>query len=225
MTGDRADGDVLVIFDCDGVLVDSERLIVDAEVRIFARLGHPTPRDEIIARFVGTTGDDFRQRIEETFGPDGYRRWKELYQDWFDREFYRDLRPVDGIREALEALPQRRCVASNSTHERVRRSLHATGLAGHFGNHVFSADDVTRGKPAPDIYLHAARTMHTPPSRCIVVEDSQPGVRAARSAGMRVLAYTGGITSGHPLEGAHTTLFTGMEDLPDLIGRAIAAAP
>jgi len=199
------------------VLVDSERLIVDAEVQILAQMGVSIERNEIISHFVGTTGEDFRARMKEVVGPGGYEQWRVAYQNWFEREFYGALEPIDGIEATLCVIGGQRCVASNSARERVMRSLRATGLDRHFGEHVFTADDVDRGKPEPDLFLHAAAAMRVPPARCVVIEDSKFGVRAARAAGMRALAYAGGITSADDLRGDDTTIFTDMSELPRLL--------
>jgi beta-phosphoglucomutase-like phosphatase (HAD superfamily) len=108
-------------------------------------------------------------------------------------------------------------VASNGRHRTIRRSLELTGLAGHFDGRVFSAEDVAQGKPAPDLFLHAAATMGAAPERCVVVEDSPFGVTAAISAGMRCLAYAGGLTPHTRLSGLGATLFHDPATLPDLI--------
>jgi beta-phosphoglucomutase-like phosphatase (HAD superfamily) len=109
------------------------------------------------------------------------------------------------------------CVASNGSHEKVRRNLTRTGLARYFEGRMFSAQDVSRGKPSPDLFLHAAATLNVDPSACVVVEDSPTGLTAARAAGMRCLAYASGILPADRLRGPGTRVFTTMDELPDLL--------
>ena len=138
--------------------------------------------------------------------------------------FRHELKPMPGVRDAILALPYRRCVASSSTPERLRLSLEVTGLAPLFGEHVFSAVQVARGKPAPDLYLLAASTLGEPPERCIVIEDTTRGVAAGRAAGARVIGFAGG---GHAtpaladdlrLAGAEVVI-TAMGELPAVVRR------
>ncbi|MGW5353309.1 HAD family hydrolase [Streptomyces sp. NPDC004031] len=212
----------LVIFDCDGVLVDSERLAIDIDVEMVARLGWPMSRDEAIERFVGRSFADIGADIAAHLGrplPDGWdTEWRRRVRAALDA----DLTAVDGIETALDALAARgvpMCVASSTGHEGLRRTLGKTGLYDRFAGRVFSASDVPRGKPAPDLFLHAARTLGVPPARCVVVEDSPHGLAAARAAGIPAFAYTGGgLTPTHRLTGPTTTLFTDMRTLPALLG-------
>ena len=122
--------------------------------------------------------------------------------------------------EALDAIAVPTCVASSGTHERIRFSLGLTGLLERFEDRIFSATDVERGKPAPDLFLHAARSLGVDPSRCAVVEDSPFGVAAARSAGMRAFGYAGGLTAAERLEGPGTIVFEDMRELPGLLGES-----
>ena len=148
-----------------------------------------------------------------------------LEHGW-DAEFvplYRDalaaeLQPVDGIVEALDAIAIPSCVASSGTHERLRFTLGLTGLFDRFDGRIFSATEVANGKPAPDLFLHAAATLGADPARCAVVEDSRYGVEAARAAGMHAFAYAGGVTAGDRLAGPGTTVFHDMRELPALLG-------
>jgi HAD superfamily hydrolase (TIGR01509 family) len=127
------------------------------------------------------------------------------------------LQPVDGVVEALDRIEEPICVASSGTHERIRFTLGLTGLIDRFDGRIFSVDDVTNGKPAPDLFLHAARTLGVEPTRCAVVEDSTYGVEAARAAGMRAFGYAGGVTPAARLEGQATVVFDDMRDLPALL--------
>ena len=182
---------MLLIFDCDGVLVDSEPLACRVDAEVLTAAGFPFTADEIRDRFVGTSLADMVARIEAEQG-------RALPEDLGERltrtllaRFETELKPVPRVREAILALPHRRCVASSSTPDRIALSLRVTGLADLF-ERVFSAVEVKRGKPAPDLFLHAAAGLGVAPAECLVIEDSPFGVAAARSAGMRVIGFTGG---------------------------------
>ncbi|MEU3462187.1 HAD family hydrolase [Streptomyces sp. NPDC006733] len=214
MADDRID---LVIFDCDGVLVDSERLAVRVDARMLAELGWPMGEAEIVERFVGRSHLDMTAAIEEHLGeplPDG---WYERYRPWYRAAFDAELTAVDGITEALDLIASPTCVASSNTHPGLRYSLELTGLLPRFAGRIFSATEVERGKPAPDLFLHAARTLGADPAHCVVVEDSHFGVEAARAAGMRAFGYCGGLTPRAWLEGPGTVVFDEMRDLPGLL--------
>ncbi|WUH89955.1 HAD family hydrolase [Streptomyces sp. NBC_00433] len=217
MTATRPEPPDLVVFDCDGVLVDSEKIAVTIDVRMLAELGWPLSQDEVVERFVGRSFADMGAEIAAHLGrplPDGWdSRYRQLYRDAFEA----DLTPVDGVVEALDALTLPVCVASSTSHRGLRHTLGLTGLYDRFAGRVFSAEDVTRGKPAPDLFLHAAHTLGVDPARCAVVEDSPYGVAAARAAGMRAYGYCGGLTPAHRLEGPGTTVFDDMRKLPALL--------
>ncbi|MFC4030944.1 HAD family hydrolase [Streptomyces polygonati] len=208
----------LVIFDCDGVLVDSEKIAVKVDVDVLAALGWPLTEEEIVERFVGRSFADMTADIERYLGralPDG---WDTPYRRLYREAFERELTPVDGVVEALDALTLPSCVASSTSHAGLRHTLGLTGLYERFAGRVFSAADVARGKPAPDLFLHAARSLGVEPARCLVVEDSRYGVEAARAAGMRSYGYYGGLTPAAWLEGPDTTVFDDMRKLPGLLG-------
>lgn len=207
----------LVIFDCDGVLVDSEKLSVAIDQRVLADLGWQLPRDEIIRRFVGRSDAHFRAGIEEHLGLSLPDDWEAPYVQWYLDAFAQDLTAVAGVVDALDSIEKVTCVASSGSHGKIRRNLGLTGLLPRFEGRIFSADDVRDGKPAPDLFLHAAQTMGVPPSRCIVIEDSRFGVQAARGAGMRVLGYAGGLTPPSWLAEEGATVFTDMAVLPGLL--------
>jgi len=211
----------LVIFDCDGVLVDSERIAVQVDARVLADLGWPMPEAEIVRRFVGRSDADFVADVEAHLGRSLGAGWDAAYQQWYVDAFERDLVAVDGVVGALEALAAAgvpTCVASGGGHAKMRRTLGLTGLFDRFEGRIFSADEVPHGKPAPDLFLHAADRMGVEPARCAVVEDSAYGVAAARAAGMRVLGFGGGVTPGDRLAGDGTVVFDDMRDLPALLG-------
>jgi HAD superfamily hydrolase (TIGR01509 family) len=211
----------LIIFDCDGVLVDSERLSIRVDAMFLERLGWPMDQEEIVERFVGRSDADMRADIEERLGrtipAEIDREFERIYRDTFERE----LTVVDGIVDALGAIVAAAipiCVASSGGHAKIRRSLELTGLARYFGDRIFSAADVPRGKPAPDLFLHAASSMDASPSRSAVIEDSAFGVDAALAAGMRAFGYAGGVTSGDRLSRPGVVVFDDMRELPALLG-------
>jgi HAD superfamily hydrolase (TIGR01509 family) len=207
----------LVIFDCDGVLVDSERLAVRVEAAVLAELGWPLSQAEVIERFMGRSQAFMVQAIRERLGgrlPDDWQdRLDRRYRAAFDAE----LTPVDGVVEALDRIATPTCVASGASHETLRLTLGLTGLYQRFEGRIFSASEVAEGKPAPDLFLHAAARMGAEPAACAVVEDSRYGVEAARAAGMLAFGYTGGLTPPERLAGPRTVLFDDMRRLPDLL--------
>lgn len=209
----------LVIFDNDGVLVDSEPVSNRILAECLTEAGFPTTTEDSIRDFMGAAMHRVHDVVRERTGgslPDGFDAG---YHARVFAAFERDLRPVDGVATVLEKLgadgvPY--CLASSGGHERIRVALRSTGLYGYFGEaRIFSSQDVGRGKPAPDLFLHAARTMGVPPERCAVVEDSALGVQAARAAGMDVYGYTA-MTPAAKLADA-TALFTSMAELPALV--------
>ena len=210
----------LAIFDCDGVLVDSERIAVRVDAVVLGRLGWQLTEAEIIERFMGRSEAYMVGEIEAALG-------RQLSTDW-DAEFaplYREaieaeLQPVDGVVDALARITTPICVASSSTHERIRFTLRLTGLLERFDGRIFSATDVAHGKPAPDLFLHAAASLGADSSRCAVIEDSIYGIQAARAAGMRAFGYAGGLTPAERLRGPGTTVFADMRELPALLGES-----
>ncbi|GAA1126382.1 MULTISPECIES: HAD family phosphatase [Microbacterium] len=208
----------LVIFDCDGVLVDSERLSVEIDRRVLADLGWTLTTEEIVHRFVGRSAAHFRADVEAHLGRPLPDDWEAPYQQWYLEVFESDLTAVEGVEAAIAAIGGAMCVASSGSHDKIRRNLGLTGLLPTFDGRIFSADDVDEGKPAPDLFLHAAARMGVEPSRCVVIEDSRFGVAAARAAGMRSFGYVGGLTPPSWLDGEGTTVFADMADLPGLLG-------
>jgi HAD superfamily hydrolase (TIGR01509 family) len=201
---------MLVIFDCDGVLVDSEPIANALLARYVTDLGLPMSREESVESFMGRSWAAGIDLIEERLGravPDDF---DERYHAELQAAFDRELQAVRGIEAALDVIEEPRCVASSGTHERIRSSLRITGLLDRFPDEtIFSAEDVEHGKPAPDLFLHAAASMGFEPRDCVVVEDSPAGIQGALAAGMRVLGY--GVT----FEGAET--FDSMGELPALL--------
>jgi HAD superfamily hydrolase (TIGR01509 family) len=208
----------LVIFDCDGVLVDSERLVVRLESEIVTELGWPLAEADIVERFVGRTAAYMQQEIESHLGRavDWDGEFEARYQEVFERE----LTPVTGVVEALDRIATPTCVASSGSHDRMRFTLGITGLLARFEGRIFSAEEVPHGKPAPDIFLHAAERMGVPPGRCAVIEDSISGVTAGLSAEMAVYAFAGGVSSALQLSVGAAIVFDDMRALPELLGVA-----
>jgi HAD superfamily hydrolase (TIGR01509 family) len=210
----------LVIFDCDGVLVDSERLAVRVDVAVLAELGWPLTEAEVIERFVGRSDRDTRAAIEDHLGRKLPEDWGDVVEQRYRRAFAEALTPVEGVLEVLDEISLPSCIASSGTHEHLRYTLGLTGLYDRFAGRIFSVEDVAAGKPAPDLFLHAADQMAAKPAGCVVVEDSRAGVEAARAAGMRALAYAGGLTPPELLDGPNTIVFEYMRDLPSLLADA-----
>lgn len=210
----------LVIFDNDGVVVDSELLANRVLAELLTEHGHPTSVDESIRDYMGGTLLAVRSAIRTSSGRDLPEDFDETYHRRLFGAFSSDLRPVEGIRPVLDGLELPFCLASSGTVERIVRSLTVTGLLPYFAGRIFSAERVAHGKPAPDLFLHAASTMAVPTSRCVVVEDSPNGVAAARSAGMTVLGYVA-LTPAPRLVDADATFATMEELLPllhDVLG-------
>lgn len=206
----------LVIFDCDGVLVDSEPLSNRILAEHLTAVGLPVTPEESVRDFMGRSLTAALAEVEQRLGrplPAGFVA--AYYEETF-AAFARELEPVAGIHAALDRIALPSCVASSGPHEKIRHSLGLTGLLERFDGRIFSAADVEHGKPAPDLFLHAAATMGAAPERCVVVEDAPAGVQAGRAAGMTVLGYAG-FTDAAALSAAGARTFTRMAELPDLV--------
>ncbi|MFO1111559.1 MAG: HAD family hydrolase [Bradyrhizobium sp.] len=216
----------LVIFDCDGVLVDSEVISCRAHAETLTRHGYPITEEQVLHRFLGVSDREARLTIEREIG----RR----LPDEFEAEvreatlkFYAgDLKAIAGVAAAIAAIDLPKCVASSGTPEKIRHGLECAGLYQRLSPYIFSATQVRRGKPAPDLFLHAAREMGSAPERCLVIEDSVPGITGAVAAGMIALGFHGG---SHCLPGhaeklraaGAAALFDDMRELPDLVRKTI----
>lgn len=206
--------------------MDSERLSVRVDALVLAELGWPLTEAEIVERFVGRPHAYMVEQIEARLGRSLPADWEEPYEHLYREAFEAELVPVEGVVGALDtisAMGLPTCVASSGAHEKMRRTLGLTGLYGRFGGRIFSSSEVGRGKPAPDLFLHAAERMGVEPALCAVVEDSFWGVEAARAAGMRACGYAGGLTPAARLEGPNTTVFADMGNLPGLLAADGAA--
>jgi HAD superfamily hydrolase (TIGR01509 family) len=224
----RAMGWDLTIFDCDGVLIDSEPLTVRLEIELLAEAGIAITADEIGERYCGISMKAMLADLEvrhgcglgDAFAAEHAARLAALCEA--------ELCAMPGIEAVLDGLSGKICVASSSGPQRLRHTLGLVGLYERFAPHVFSATAVERGKPAPDLFLHAARQMTADPARCVVIEDSVPGVVAAVAAGMSVVGFTGGghCGAGHAdrLHAAGATVVVAaMPDLPPALD-AVAVA-
>ena len=208
----------LVIFDCDGVLIDSEPIANRVLTERLRVAGLELSPDEVMRRFVGRTragclalaAELLSRELPPAFAQD----WDAALFEAFEKE----LRPIDGVAEVLDGLALPFCVASNSSPDRMRVSLGASGLLPRFAGRTFSSAEVARPKPAPDLFLHAAKTLGAAPSRCAVVEDTPTGARAGVAAGMTVFGFAGGAhTSADALRAEGATPFRRMRDLAALL--------
>ncbi len=213
----------LVIFDCDGVLVDSERLGNQRLAQVLTEAGFPISYEDCRRTFVGKPMAAVQAHVEATgvlLGADFVQRWNDGLPDVFRN----GLDPIPHVGEAVQAIASAGipfCVASSGQLTKMRLTLGLTGLLPYFEQSLFSVSMVSRGKPFPDLFLYAAQAMGHAPEACVVVEDSVAGVMAARAAGMRALAYAGDPESEREgLAAAGGELFDDMRELPRLIGLA-----
>ncbi|MBV8132910.1 MAG: HAD family hydrolase [Alphaproteobacteria bacterium] len=191
----------LVIFDCDGVLVDSEPIINQAHAHVLTACGYPITERDLVERFCGMSDPEMLGIIEHQWGRALPAFYAERVGLMIEAGFHQSLAAIDGVAEVLDAMPVPVCVASSSSPEQIRHKLELTGLLRRFGENLFSAAMVARGKPAPDLFLYAARHLRTAPDRCLVVEDSPAGIDAAVAAGMTAIGFSGGSHCG-PEHGA-----------------------
>ncbi|MEM6464272.1 MAG: HAD family hydrolase [Pseudomonadota bacterium] len=182
----------LVIFDCDGVLIDSEIISATILMELLAHYGLTVDLQHVQRHFLGRSFPTVAASIRTSFDLDLPATFESDYRRMLLLCFEKELQPSAGILDVLETLQTPFCVATSSSPERVKRSLKIVGLDRFFEGNTYTASQVARGKPAPDLFLHVAETEGCAPHRCLVIEDSLPGIEAARSAGMRVLQYVGG---------------------------------
>jgi HAD superfamily hydrolase (TIGR01509 family) len=214
----------LIIFDCDGVLVDSEPLAMRVLIAALRRQGIEITSESAYRDYLGRSMTSVAASIESSHGTSLSPSTHEAMRSELYALYREELRASPGLPEVFEKLATPFCVASSSSPERVRLSLELTGLLPWFEHHIYSATMVENGKPAPDLFLHAAKEMGADPHRCLVIEDSPAGILAAQSAGMHVFAYLGG---GHVVPGGLEKLiqqlrpdviFNNMHELPDRLG-------
>ncbi len=221
---DKAPNFDLVIFDCDGVLVDSEVISCRVHADVLTRYGYPITAEQVHRRFLGRTARDATAEIERELGrplPESYdlERRTTLLAALADT-----VEAIPYLHAALDAIDARICVASSAAHDKIFTTLSRTGLYQRFAPHIFSGTQVSHGKPAPDLFLFAARQMAALPRQCVVIEDSVPGVTGARAAGMTVLGFHGGSHcrpgDGEALRAAGAAAtFDDMRLLPAMIER------
>ena len=212
----------LVIFDCDGVLVDSEPIALEVLVEALAVKGITMDADGAAERFLGRSIGSLADVVRQEFQVEIDQAFLTHMREALYARFRSELQPIAGIERVVTSLKDQGiawCVASSSQRERIELSLAATGLLDHFKPSIFSATMVKNGKPAPDLFLYAAAAMGADPSACMVVEDSPAGIVAAQAAGMAVCAFTGGSHTIHPsyrvaLDALHPDArFDAMEEL------------
>lgn len=207
----------LVIFDNDGVLVDSEPISNRVMAAAISEVGLPTTTDDSMREYMGRRWEDSVAIVEQRLGRALPAEFTTRYRERRDAALAAELTPVRGVAEAIARIPCKRCVASSGAPEKIRFTLEHTGLLHLFDGAMFSAVEVEHGKPAPDLFLHAAERMGVAPERCAVVEDTLLGIEAALAAGMRAFGYAWYFEQ-EVLSAAGATPFASMDELPGLLG-------
>ncbi|MEA2920524.1 MAG: hypothetical protein QOF07_487 [Bradyrhizobium sp.] len=218
----------LVIFDCDGVLVDSEVISCRAHAETLSRHGYPITADQVLERFLGLSDREARLTIEAELGRQLPTDFEAQMKRAALQRYAAELQDIPHIAATIAAIDLPKCVASSGTPEKIRHGLESAGLYHLLAPNIFSATQVRNGKPAPDLFLFAAGQMATPAARCVVIEDSVAGVTGARAAGMTVLGFHGGshCRSGYAdtlLAAGAAAVFDDMRRLPELIGQTQAS--
>lgn len=212
----------LIIFDCDGVIADSEVLATDVLIDDLNAIGMPITRDDVQQQFLGQSFQSMAAKLKQRFGRPLPADFADSYREHLLQRFDADLRATPGFPDMLRGVDRPVCVATSSAPPRVARTLALLGLTDLFGKNVFTASQVKNGKPAPDLFLFAAAQMQTDPVNCLVIEDSPAGVTAAQAAGMRVLHYRGGSHQPAPIAGVQA--FADWHDFPQLLAQIDAGA-
>lgn len=205
-----------MIFDCDGVLVDSERLTVEVESRVLTEMGWDLSVDEVVQRFVGRSSDYMLGEVQRRFGPERTAEFDRVTTDEIVEAFRTSLQAIDGVERLIRGLHQAgvaTCIASSGSYRKMELTLGVTNLDRFFEGRIYSASEVLNGKPAPDLFLHAASRMGVDPETCAVIEDSVHGVTAAVSAGMACYGFAGGLTRADVLVDAGAVAFHTMDEL------------
>jgi HAD superfamily hydrolase (TIGR01509 family) len=206
----------LIIFDCDGVLVDSEPIVNRVFVEMLEELGFTLDFEGSLREFAGSSMSNRLRVTQQRLGWVAPQDFSSHFDRRLNKVMESELRPVPGVAEVLGKLSLPWCVASNGGQEDMRFRLQKAGLLRWFDGKMFSASEVSEGKPAPDIFVHVAKRMGVEPSRCAVIEDSLPGVQAGVAAGMVVFGYAR-LTSHQTLQKAGARVFEGMTELPRLL--------
>jgi HAD superfamily hydrolase (TIGR01509 family) len=209
----------LVIFDCDGVLVDSELIANKILAQALTNEGYHCTLQESVIKFVGLDLKTIQLQVEQELGTQLSTSFNDRLRIETTRAFHKKLEPIVGIKTALAEIQIPKCVASSGTQEKIHLCLNLTGLSDYFPyTKIFSSQEVSKGKPAPDLFLHAAEKMHAHPSDCVVIEDRVAGVIAAQAAGMSAFGFAGGnhVSSQHPADLARVgaIVFDRMAMLP-----------
>ena len=214
----------LVLFDCDGVLVDSEIIAAEVESKLLRDSGFDITPEDMCIRFAGMDWKSILLTIEQEADIPVSAQLIDKSEKLLDAALARRVKMIDGVRYALAKITEQRCICSNSSSHRLDLMLTKVGLKPYFEGHIYSAKDLgpDRTKPRPDIYLHGAAQFGVDPSRCLVVEDSVHGVHAARAAGMRVIGFTGG-SHTYPnhadrlIDSGAETVISRMIELPQMV--------
>lgn len=214
----------LIIFDCDGVLVDSEIIAAQVESRLLTEAGYPISVEEMGERFSGMTWKNILLEVEREASIPISATLLDKSEKLLDGRLARDVKVIEGVKFALSRLTTQRCICSNSSSARLDMMLTKVGLKPYFESHVYSAKDLgaDRVKPKPDIFLHGAKQFAVSPDRVVVIEDSVHGITGARAAGMRVVGFTGASHSypSHAdklTDAGAETVISRMQDLPATI--------
>ena len=213
----------LVIFDCDGVLIDSEIIVCRIAAEELTRLGYPITVEQVMQRFAGRPDGEMRAEIELDLGRPLPPEYTDRVNARTEEAYGSELRIVPGVMSALEAIKLPVCVASSSFPAKLRLGLEIVGLYSRFAPNIISVSLVSHGKPGPDVFLFAAGWMRVPPRNCVVVEDSVAGVTAGHRAGMRIFGFDGGKHCGPDhgsrlLRAGAELVFSDMNRLPALLG-------
>ena len=208
----------LVIFDCDGVLVDSEIISNTVLSEVLTSIGLCITPDDCMDLFLGKSWDYCLRIVRERFNKQPPHSLYEIYMEKMFAKFEEKLTPIESIEYALDNLPYPKCVASSGPHIKINKTLSITGLLHRFGENVYSANDVKEGKPAPDLFLHAAMQMGADPKNTLVIEDSIADIQAAYKAKMTPLAFCP--TKTNPaIEETNSIVFNNMTELPALVNK------
>jgi len=214
----------LILFDCDGVLVDSEIIAAEVESKLLRESGFDITAEDMCIRFAGMDWKSILLTIEQEADIPISAQLIDKSEKLLDAALARRVKMIDGVRYALAKLTEQRCICSNSSSARLDMMLSKLGLKPFFEGHIYSAKDLgpDRTKPRPDIYLHGAKQFGVEPAHCLVVEDSVHGVHAARAAGMRVIGFTGG-SHTYPthadrlIDAGAETVIARMVELPQMV--------
>jgi len=207
----------LIIFDCDGVLVDSERLSNQVFCKILNGYGLDLNLEDMFNIFVGNSMGQCINIITDMLGHSPPENFETTYRTQVAKAFKTDLKAVSGVEDILLHINKPYCIASSGPHEKMQITLGVTGLSQYFTNNIFSTYDVKNAKPHPDVYLHAAKTMGFKPKECLVIEDSTLGIQAGKAAGMQVIAYAGSMPEEKLLNAGADWVMHDMQQISKLL--------